>query len=500
MALRSPTEREVRELAERFHFDLTDEEVERYRRLVDDWLESYDVLGKYDQPPGPGVARERRAAGSRSAAEDPYNTWLARCSIEGADGGPLDGWTVAVKDNVSVAGVEMTCGSAVLDGYVPRIDATVVTSLLDAGARVVGKTNMDDMAFSGVGDTSAFGPMLNPHDADRLAGGSSGGSAIAVARGEVDVAIGTDQGGSIRAPAAWSGVVGHKPTHGLVPYTGCIGIEHTVDHVGPLAPDVRTAARVLSVMAGVDGHDPRQPDEVPSDDYEAGIDDGVDDLSIAVLTEGFDRPGAEAAVDEQVRRALDRLAASGASLADVSMPMHADAYNLYTVSIAEGTAVTLEGEGLGYDWDGWWDIGWVEAFGRARRIRGGKFPPGFKLTVLLGAYAGRQDPTAYARAMNLCRCLRNEYDAILEDHDLIAMPTTPGRAVEYEPGGQHVGLETPHAVLSNTAAFNATGHPSLSVPVQPADGLPVGLMLTGGRFEDATVLRAGATVERTPSD
>lgn len=500
MSMRPPTGCEVRALAERFHFDLTDEEVERYAEMMADWLDSYDVLEKYEQPRGPGVTYERAGSTTDSEADDPHNAWLARCSIEGASDGPLKGWDVAIKDNVSVAGVEMTCGSEVVDGYVPDVDATIVSRLLDAGAHVVGKTNMDDMAFSGVGDTSAFGPTRNPHDLNRLAGGSSGGSAIVVATGQVDVAIGTDQGGSIRTPAAWSGVVGHKPTHGLVPYTGCIGIERTVDHVGPIAPTVRTAARTLSVVAGVDGYDSRQPAELPTEEYEPAIDDGADELSIAVVEEGFDRPGAEAAVNESVRRALDELESAGATVADVSLPMHTDAYDVYTVSLAEGTAAALEGEGLGHDWHGWWDVNWAEAFGRARRARGRDFPPGFKLTVLLGAYAGERSPASYARAMNLRTRFREAYDALLENHDLIAMPTTPSCAASYDPGVERGELARFDSPLTNTCAFNMTGHPSLSVPVTSANELPVGLMLTGKHFDDATVLAAGAAVEERASE
>jgi amidase len=209
-------------LGDQLDLDLTDTEVTAFRERIAAGLSAYETVREYagTNPDSPDRGID---TGSRVRDGDPYNAWITRCEIDGGEG-PLDGWDVAIKDNVAVAGVEMTCGSQVMEGYTPSSDATIVTRLLEAGARIVGKTNMDDMAFTGNGHSSAFGPTLNPHDPDRLSGGSSGGSAIAVVEGEADVGIGADQGGSIRVPAAWCGVVGHKPTHGLVPYSGIAGI------------------------------------------------------------------------------------------------------------------------------------------------------------------------------------------------------------------------------------------------------------------------------------
>lgn len=261
---------------------------------------------------------------------------------------------------------------------------------------------MDDMAFTGNGHSGAFGPTLNPHDDNHLNGGSSGGSAIAVATGEVDAALGSDQGGSVRVPASWSGVVGHKPTHGLVPYTGCVGIENTIDHAGPLVPDVRSAAQTLSVLAGRDSNDPRQPQSVPTEQYEESLDGCVEDLSIAVLTEGFNQPDAEAGVNESVRAGIDALAGAGATTTTESLPMHMDAADIYTVALAEGFAAAISGEGVGHNWRGQYDTSWVDSFGKARRAQGGDFPPRVKLTLLAGAYTSDQYHSKYcAEAMNL---------------------------------------------------------------------------------------------------
>jgi len=514
-SLPEPTESEIRRLAERLHLDLSDDAVADFRDLVADGLSSFETVAERGDPyatdppadrePGERV-REPVAWVQRDGAvpdaekpggADPYNAWITRCRVEGSDEGPLAGLTVGIKDNAAVAGVEMTCGSAVVAGYVPSRDATVVTRLLEAGATVVGKTNMDDMAFTGNGHSGAFGPTLNPHDETRLAGGSSGGSAIAVATGEVDLALGADQGGSVRVPAAWTGVVGHKPTHGLVPYTGMVGIENTIDHAGPLAPDVETAARALGAMAGRDPADPRQPMTVPDPDCAASLDGDPSEFSVAVVEEGFTQPETDERVNDSVRAALDALADAGATVESVSLPVHADATEIYTAALAEGTLAAVEGEGVGHNWKGRYDVDWVDHFGRARRERGDLFPPSVVYTLLLGAYARERFRSKhYATAMNLRREVTAAYDALLGEYDLIAMPTAPQLPHEYDPDQDRTEfLADAWGSLANTAPFNASGHPALSVPVAPVDGLPVGLMLVGRQFADATVLDAGAAVE-----
>jgi len=495
MQLRAPTEREVRELGERLRLDLTDEEVTAFRERIADGLSAYRTVREYADDSAPSPDRELDTG--RRVGEDPYNAWITRCDVHTTDAGPLAGWDVAVKDNVAIAGLEMTCGSRVLEGYVPASDATVVTRLLAAGGRIVGKTNMDDMAFTGNGHSSAFGPTLNPHDPEYVSGGSSGGSAIAVVEGEADLGIGADQGGSIRVPAAWCGVVGHKPTHGLVPYTGIAGIENTIDHVGPLGPDVDTVGKGLAVMAGKDPRDPRQPDEVPAPQC-TDLEADAESLTVGVLEEGFTRPEAEDAVNEQVRAGLDTLEAAGATVESVSLPLHDDAADIYTVALAEGTVAAFRGEGVGHNWQGWYNTDWVESFGKFRRAQGGDFPPSYKYNLLLGAYTGdRYHSKYYAEAMNLRQELTAAYDDVLSEYDVLAMPTTPQLPNKYVPDQDiHAFLDDAWGCLANTCPFNATGHPALSVPVAPAGGLPVGLMFVGDQFDDGGVLAAGTALER----
>ncbi|RQG94897.1 amidase [Natrarchaeobius chitinivorans] len=489
MALREPTSEEIRSLGDDLHLDLTDDEVEAFRELISDNLDAYETVRRYSQR-GKRQPDRELDPGERARTDDPYNAWITRCEISGADDGPLAGSDVALKDSVAVAGVEMTCGSQVMEGYVPDVDATIVTRLLEAGGRIVGKTNMDDMAFTGNGHSSAFGPTLNPHDDSRLAGGSSGGSAIAIVTGEADVAIGTDQGGSIRVPAAWSGIVGHKPTHGLVPYTGIAGIENTIDYVGPMAADVTTTARALTVLAGADPDDPRQPDEVPTERYEDALEGDASELSIAVVEEGFERPEADERVNERVRAGLETLEEAGATVDDVSLPIHDDAVDIYSVALAEGTVASFRGENVGRNWRGWYNTSWVESFGKFRRAQGGSFPPSFKYNLLLGAYASEQFHSAYyARAMNLRNELEEAYDEVLAEYDVLAMPTAPQLPNEYVPDQDIFEfIDDAWGSLANACQFNATGHPAASVPVEDVDGLPVGLMLVGSHFDDATVL------------
>lgn len=497
--MRSPTEAEIQALGEDLGFDLTDTEVEEFRELVVESLGAFETIEKYGDTPAEKRMQTARAAEAwrPDDEEDPLNAWVTRCLVEGSDDGPLADLEVGLKDSISLAGVEMTCGSKVLEGHVPDVDATIVSRLLDAGATITGKTNMDDMALTGAGFSSAYGPTLNPQDSDYLAGGSSGGSAIAVATGDVDLAIGCDQGGSIRAPASWSGVVGHKPTYGLVPYKGIVGLDNTIDYTGPMAQDVRTCARALTVMAGKAPGDPRQPDTVPTEDYEAALEaDDVAELSIGVLEEGFTQPDAEEGVNEVVEETLANLEEHGATVDQVSIPMHTDAWDFNTVTLAQGLLKLVEGEGVGQGWKGWYNTSFVDAFSKLRRGHGHEFPTSVKQTLLLGSYISEYYPSYYAKAMNLREELTRRYDEALEEYDLLAMPTTPQTAKKHIPDQDRFQfVERAWKSLTNTSPFNMSGHPALSVPAGEYGGLPVGLMFVGRKFEDATVLRAGHEVE-----
>ncbi|ELZ20967.1 amidase [Natrinema limicola] len=492
-----PTPAEIREYARRHHIDLTDQEVEDFEAAIAETLLGYERL---DQLPDyrPRVEYTDRDPGYRPGPdEDPLNAFVTKCEVTGADDGPLAGYEVGLKDNVNLAGVELTVGSKLFEGYVPSTDATIVTRLLDAGATITGKLNMEDMAFSGSGELSATGPVLNPVDSDYIAGGSSSGSAAAVGNGDVDVAIGGDQGGSIRIPAAWSGLVGHKPTHSLVPYTGIVGLGRSFDHAGPICSTVDDCARVLDVIAGNDGLDPRQG-VVPTDDYREVLSDDPSDVTVGVIKEGFGHEVSESGVDDTVRDALTAFEDAGATVTEVSVPMHLDGLTIWNAIALEETAATVDSEGVGHYGKGFYDTQLADAFGRARRSDADDYITTLKLTLVLGEYlADEYRGHYYAKAQNLSRKLAEEYDDALADVDVLAMPTTPQTAHAVDESISRLeAIDRALNMLHNTAPFDVTGHPATSVPAGTADGLPVGLMLIGERFDDATVLSSAYAFEQ----
>ncbi|MDL5363671.1 amidase [Halalkalicoccus sp. NIPERK01] len=494
--VRSPTPEEIDAAAERHHMDLSDEEREDFAAVISETLAGYERL---DELPDyrPAVEYTHRDPGYRPGpSEDSLNAFVTKCEVRGADDGPLAGYEVGLKDTVNVAGVEMTLGSKLFEGYVPSTDATIVTRLLDAGATITGKLNMEDMAFSGSGELSATGPVLNPRDSAYVAGGSSSGSAAAVGSGAVDVAIGGDQGGSIRIPASWSGIVGHKPTHGLVPYTGIAGLGRSFDHAGPMCSTVEDCARVLDVIAGKDDLDPRQG-AVPTEDYVGALSDDPEDVIVGVLEEGFGHETSEGAVDEAVGDALDGFERAGATVRDLSVPMHLDGLAIWTAIATEETTATVDAECVGHYGNGFYDVQMADAFGRARRAQADDYLTTLKLTLVLGQYlADEHRGRYYAKAQNLGRKLAAEYDAALDEVDVLAMPTTPQTAHEVNEEISRVeAIERALSMLDNTAPFDVTGHPAISVPAGTADGLPVGLMLVGERFDDATVLSSAHAFE-----
>jgi len=494
-----PTEADIREKAAQHFIDLSDDEVEFMANAIPDVLAHYERLDEIPEPT-PDRTFTSRDPGYRPAEDDdPHNAFVRRCLIRGAGDGQLSGCDVGLKDNIAVAGVPMTCGSKVFEGYVPSADATVATRLLDAGADIVGKLNLENMAYSGSGELSATGPVFNPRDPEYLAGGSSSGPAAAVVAGEVDVAIGGDQGGSIRTPAAWCGCVGLKPTHGLVPYSGAVGFGHTFDHLGPLAGTVEDCARVLDVIAGEDPLDPRQHG-VETEDYPAAAADAApSETSVALLEEAFAVEGIEAGVRETVRDAIDAVGEAGAAVRSVSVPEHEDGLAIWHGITTEALAALVRDEGVGHFRKGGYDTQFAEAFARARRTRADDFPPTLKLVLVLGQYLADEYHSHYhAKAQNLRRVLASAYDEALAEAgaDALVFPTSPHTAHEAVRTATRVEVfERAGTMLANVAPFNVTGHPAVTVPCGTVDGLPVGLTCLGRRFEDGTVLAAASAVE-----
>ena len=398
-----------------------------------------------------------------------------------------------------VAGVPMMNGSATVEGFVPTRDATVVTRLLAAGATIAGKAVCEDLCFSGGSHTSRTGPVRNPWDETRSAGGSSSGSAALVASGIVDVATGGDQGGSVRIPASYTGIVGHKPTHGLVPYTGAFPIEQTIDHLGPMTRTVADAALVLSVIAGPDGADPRQRQETAPQDYTAALQQGAQGLRVGVVREGFEQLNSDADVTASVRAATDALRDAGLAVEDVSVPWHLHGAKIWDVIATEGaTAQMVDGNGYGLNWQGLYDPELIAHYGRQWRADGTAFSETVKLVLLAGRHALERHLGAhYAMARNLVPQLRAAYDEALGRYDVLVMPTLPVQATPIPAPGapREEVLVRALEMISNTDPFDVTGHPACSVPAPQANGLPVGMMLVGKHFDDATVLRVAHAYE-----
>jgi amidase len=480
---------------------LSDEEVADLHDLAADKMGYCKRIDELSDRSMDRVAARRDPGYRATEEEDPKNAVITVCNVESDREGLLSGYDIGVKDNIAVAGVELTGGSRVLEGYTPACDAAVVERVLEEGGTVTAKTNMSEMAVSGSGEMSAFGPVLNPFDDDYLSGGSSSGSAVAVATDMVDVALGSDQAGSLRTPASWSGCVGFKPTHGLVSFRGVAPLGHSFDHAGPMARTVDDAARTLQAIAGPDPKDPRQGD-IETGEYLTAVGEGVDGIDVGVVREAFGFDGGEAAVNEGVHAAVDELEALGASAEEVSIPWHVDGFFVWLAVENEESAVMLDAEGTGYFVEGHYDTDYAAAFGKARRAQADEFAPTVKLKCILGQYLKQRYYGRYhAKAANLRPELTAAYDEQLEEYDVLVLPTTPMTAFELE---EDIGrkeavnrAQGKQGRTRNTMPFDMTGHPALSVPCgRDENGLPIGLMVVGRHFDEETVIAVADGFER----
>jgi len=490
MAIEAPTKDDLKRIARENHFEMSDPEADALGAMIPPIIAFLDRIDHTPIEPSASVKRYReRDAGQRpTREEDPLNAVVRKISVKGAPSGKLKGKRVGVKDSVAVAGIPISGGSHILEGYVPDNDATIVSRMLDEGAEIVATLVMDDFALSGTGTTSAHGHTLNPHRHEFCAGGSSCGSGAALAYDWIDITIGTDQGGSIRIPSSWCGVVGIKPTYGLVPYTGVMSIDASLDHVGPMARNVSDVALALEVMAGKDPADFRQQ-EVPVLRYREALGKSISGLKLALLKEGFTHPGAEDDVNAAVRKAAAPLQRLGATVEEVSIPEHREA-SLFLYPIAlEGMWALAAGNLEGRHHAGRYDATLADFVGTARLRQPVTQAISVKFMLAVGAYLHeRYHGRLYAKAQNLRAGVRAKYDAVLANYDALLMPTTPMKAARRgEPAG----------MVSNTAPFDVTGHPGLSVPCGMSDGLPISLMLIGRHFDDATLLQLGYAYEQS---
>ena len=497
MPVRRPNTIELQQVALELGIHLNDEAAASFHKLMQAQLDAYDLVDAMVAPL-PEVKYPRTPGVRPRASENPFGAWAVKTRIQGARDGKLAGKRIAIKDNVCVAGVPMMNGSSILRGYVPEIDATIVTRMLDEGGEILGKSVCEYYCASGGSHTSANGVVEYPVVPGHNAGGSSSGSAVLVVADLVDMATGGDQGGSIRIPASYCGAVGLKPTHGLVPYTGIFAVELTVDHAGPITRTVADNALMLEVLAGPDGLDPRQSG-ASGQLYTQAIAKSPAGLRIGVVPEGFGVPGAEAEVDNRVREAAKRLADVGMHVRETSLPLHASGAAIWTPIFLEGaTELMMRGNAYGTNMKGVFLESLLDAHAKWRD-RADEFSETLKLGILTGHYmSSRNRGRYYGKAQNLNRLLTEEYNKALTEVDVLLMPTTPMAATPLpNPGAAREEIiARAFEMVGNTAPTCLTGHPAISVPVgKTSDGRPIGAMLIAKHLDEMTLYTAASALE-----
>ena len=494
-AFRLPTLEDLKAAADRLGLASSEDCLRRALAAMAPIEASYRLLDELDDglPETPAA----RAVTRPRPDDNAHNAWTVRTSIIGPAAGPLAGKCIAIKDNVCVAGLPMAHGGALAPDYVPEIDATVVTRILEAGGEITGKTACEWGCISGGSHTSSGGPVPNPYNRHRTAGGSSSGSAVVVATGEADMALGTDQGGSIRIPASYCGVYGLKPTFGLVPYSGIASLEASIDHCGPITRTVRDNAILLDAIAGPDGLDER-PGPPLASPCTAALEVGVRGLRIGLLKEGFGAPNSHPEVDEKVLAAARRLESLGAAVQWVSVLWHLKGTAIWAPITHEGGYLTMWAScGLGAGLGGL-ALPSLAAASAAWREDPAAQAPTTRVMMLFGSTTlDRCRGAYYAKARNLRRILRMAYDAAFAQVDLLLMPTMPTTApelpdVDADPA---TSIAAAWPMAANLCPFNASGHPAMSAPCGLLDGLPVGMMLVARHGHEATIYRAAAAFE-----
>ncbi len=405
--------------------------------------------------------------------------------------GPLAGVPIAIKDNISTKGIQTTCASRILGGYIPPYDAHVIERLKDAGAVIVGKVNMDEFAMGTSTETSHYGPTLNPWNTETVPGGSSGGSAATVAAGEVPLALGSDTGGSVRCPASFCGVVGLKPTYGVISRYGLISYANSLEQIGPIASNVADMTLLFNVIAG---HDPRDSTSVPGEkDYTKALVDDVKGLTIGVPKEYFGE-GIDQVVEKSVWDGVHRLEDLGASWQEVEMPHTKYALAAYyVIAMSEASSNLARFDGMRYGLRLEKDHDWHTTYSE---IRAQGFGEEVKRRILLGTYAlsaGYMDKY-YLKALKVRTLIKQDFERALKSTDVLIAPTMPTPA--FKLGEKISDPLTLYMADVNTVPINLSGVPSISLPCGFSNGLPIGLQIMGKHFDEETIIRTAYTFEQ----
>lgn len=499
--IRPPTVAELKEISNRLNFHLDNDSLEIFCNYIErDAMPAFAALDSIpDQRKPIGEDIQRDTGHFPSKDENPLGAWAWKCNVRSKNpSGLLAGKRVALKDNVSLAGIPMTNGTPMMKDYTAKVDAEVAWRIIAAGGEITGKATCENFCWSGGSHTSYPQPVLNPHNPEVMAGGSSSGSAALVAAGEVDMAIGADQGGSIRIPSSWCGVFGLKPTYGLVPYTGLITGEMTFDHTGPIARTVEDIARLLQVIAGRDGSDPRQaqtPVDLPR--YFNDLRADASGLKIGLVKEGFGWNESEPDVDEAVREAALRFDELGAKVSEVSIPIHRKAALLMLGIDFEGSWRALSNKGINFGAEGFQD-GDLATYLDGRVTSGTGYSTNAMLVAMFGQYLiDKYNGEYYAKGQNVRPMVRKAYDDALSSFDLLVMPTTPQKAQPFPKPDDVLGWIMGSSNMTlNVAPFDYTGNPAMNVPCGMSHGLPVGMMLVGRHFAEQMLLDASLAFQK----
>jgi len=497
MPFKHPTPAKLKSVGRKLGLEMSNAEAKEMADILNPLLNAYDFL---DAAPDelPVIRYPDRSYAFPAPEDNPYKAWYVRTSIKGAASGPLSGRTVAIKDVIFMAGVPMMNGASILEGFFPDYDATVVTRLLDAGAEITGKAACEYFCVSGASCTASTGHVDNPRKHGYSTGGSSSGCAALVAAGHVDMAVGSDQAGSVRVPGSWSGVCGMKATFGLVPVTGAIGQEFCVDHLGPITANVADSALMLEVLAGYDGYDGRQQN-LSIHKYTDALGKDVKGMKIGIVKEGFGQEHSDQAVDDCVRAAAERYKGMGAAVGNVSIPEQQTGVAVWAGILVEGLWQTMRFAGLGCGYEGVYSPAQFAAM-EHWLDRLSETPANVRVLSLAGKYLEQYHGRYYFKAKNLGFRLRAAYDAALQEYDLLLMPTTrrlprPNPAPLPSLSASEVWANT-MVNVENTCQTDVTGHPAMSIPCGMRDGLPIGMMLIGKRFDEPAIYRAAHAFEQ----
>ena len=482
MPYESPDKTEIIELAKSLSWSVDDATAELLAKYIAPFAEGYQWLDSVCDDSHDGDYSGRSY---ETPAENPHNAWYVQTHIPTTTMGPLAGKKIAVKDNIFVAGVPLSNGAGFLKDFVADFDAITVARLIDAGGNIVGKSNCEYFCLSGGSATGAHGVVDNPRKAGYSTAGSSSGSAALVAGGYVDMALGTDQGGSVRSPSSWTGICGMKATRGTVPYNGGTVIESTIDYIGPMSQGVEDNALLLDVIA-----DPRPGS------FQDKLGQPLTGLRVGILSEGFAHPLSDVVVDDCVRTAAKQFESLGATVSNISVPLHLNGLAIWGAVVTDGFWQSLRLRGLGYNYEGNYSQAWFHAMEDWQQHLA-SMPINAQVLILLGKHLEQYEGRYYGIAKNFVEQLKSAYDAALNEVDVLVLPTTVQQAGPNPLAGDVDGIFA-HAFNNtiNTAQFNASGHPALSIPCAVRNDLPVGLMLVGRYMEEALLYQFAHAFEQ----